>query len=336
MKLLSVVVPSYNSQDYMSKAIESLLIDPQRVEILIVNDGSSDATAEIAQKYAAQFPQTVKAIDQENKGHGGAVTTGIYAASGLFVKVVDSDDWLEETAFRRVLEELEQLKDNPPDMIVANFVYEKEGKKHKKVMSYEGILPEKQVFGWEAISHLKKGKYLLMHSLIYRRELLIEQAFSLPEHTFYVDNLFAYFPMMGVETIYYINVDLYRYYIGREGQSVAEKIMIKRIDQQIFVNKTMFLGYDEQKMRYKFQRDYLFNYLEIVTMISTSLLTKFDTPENLQKKEELYQFFKENNFPLYQRIKKGLMGRVLNLQKKPGRKVSVFAYQVAQKIVGFN
>lgn len=336
MKLLSIIVPCYNSEAYMRKSIDSLLILPEKVEVLIVNDGSTDKTGDIAEEYAKRYPTTVTVIHQENKGHGGAVTTGVYRATGLFVKVVDSDDWLNQEAFLKVLDELERVKKQAPDLIVSNFVYEKEGKKHKKVMSYADILPEGEIFGWDAITPFQKGKYMLMHALIYRRELLTDMHFSLPNHTFYVDNLFAYFPMMNVQTIYYINVDFYRYFIGREGQSVAEEVMIQRIDQQLFVNREMFLGYNEGAMPHAHQREYLFNYLEIVTMVSTSLLTKFDDFENLEKKEQLYLFFKETNPMLYRRIKNGFMGRVLNLKKKPGRKVSVMAYTLAQKIVGFN
>ena len=92
MKLLSIAIPCYNSQDYMESCIESLLVGGEEVEILIVDDGSSDRTAEIADDYARKYPTIVKAIHQENKGHGGAVNTGLAHATGLYFKVVDSDD----------------------------------------------------------------------------------------------------------------------------------------------------------------------------------------------------------------------------------------------------
>ena len=94
MKLLSIAIPCYNSQDYMEKCIESLLVGGEEVEILVVDDGSSDRTAEIADAYAAKYPTIVKAIHQENGGHGEAVNAGIRNATGLYFKVVDSDDWV--------------------------------------------------------------------------------------------------------------------------------------------------------------------------------------------------------------------------------------------------
>ena len=98
MKLLSIAIPSYNSQDYMEHCIESLLIGGEDVEILIIDDGSKDRTAEIADSYAEKYPTIVKAVHQQNGGHGEAVNAGIRNASGLYFKVVDSDDWVDEEA----------------------------------------------------------------------------------------------------------------------------------------------------------------------------------------------------------------------------------------------
>ena len=96
MKLLSIAVPCYNSEDYMRHCIETLLPGGEDVEIIIVDDGSTkDRTAEIADEYAAKYPGIVKAVHQENGGHGEAVNTGLRNATGLYFKVVDSDDWLD-------------------------------------------------------------------------------------------------------------------------------------------------------------------------------------------------------------------------------------------------
>ena len=241
MKLLSVTIPCYNSQDYMKHCIETLLIGGEDVEILIVDDGSTDDTGKIADEYAEKYPTIVRAIHQENGGHGEAVNTGIRNATGLYFKVVDSDDWVDEEAYQKILEKLRELSGGKStlDLLIANYVYEKEGFKHKKVMHYRGIFPEEQIFGWNDSKYFKKGKYLLMHSMIYRTKLLHECELELPKHTFYVDNLFAYIPLTYVKNMYYLDVDFYRYYIGRDDQSVNEKVMIGRIDQQIKVNKIM-------------------------------------------------------------------------------------------------
>ena len=338
MKLLTITIPCYNSQDYMEHCIESLLPGGEEVEILVVDDGSMDATAEIADSYAEKYPTIVRAIHQENGGHGEAVNTGIRNASGLFFKVVDSDDWVDAEAYRRVLETLKELSGGKDvlDMLISNFVYEKEGAKHKKVMHYRGILPEDQLFGWNEAGHFMKGRYILMHSVIYRTQLLRECGLGLPKHTFYVDNIFVYVPLPHVKKMYYLNVDFYRYFIGREDQSVNEAVMIRRIDQQIKVNKIMVESVDLWKLPNKKLRKYMFNYLEIITVISTIMCIRSGTEENLEKKRELWKYLKNYDIRLFHHLRNGIMGQAMNLPGKGGRKISVAAYKLSQKIVGFN
>ena len=124
MKLLSITVPCYNSEGYIKRCIDSLLIGGNEVEILIIDDGSTDATGEIADQYADEYPDIVRAIHQKNGGHGSAVNTGIENATGLFFKVVDSDDWVKEIAYRKILMTLADFAggDVRLDMLVSNFV----------------------------------------------------------------------------------------------------------------------------------------------------------------------------------------------------------------------
>ena len=109
MKLLSIAIPCYNSQDYMEHCIQSLLAGGEDVEILVIDDGSMDATSDIADEYAEKYPTIVKAVHQENGGHGEAVNAGIRNATGLYFKVVDSDDWVDGEAYKKILETLRGL-----------------------------------------------------------------------------------------------------------------------------------------------------------------------------------------------------------------------------------
>lgn len=338
MKLLSIVIPCYNSQEYMRYCIESLLPGGDKVELIIVNDGSIDKTLEVADEYAKRYPTIVKAIHQENGGHGEAINAGIRNASGLYFKVVDSDDWVDTRAYLKILKALENFvtEEKSVDMIISNFAYEKEGSKYKKIMKYENVLPEGVIFTWNDIKEFKKGQYILMHSVIYRTQLLRECGLVLPKHTFYVDNLFVYVPLEHVKNIFYINVDFYRYLIGREDQSVNEKIMIKRIDQQIKVNKLMIEQVKIENIKNEKLRRYMVNYLEIITTVSTILLIRSGTTENLKKKKELWKYIKDKDLQLYHNIRYGIMGRVLNLPGRAGRSVSVGVYKISQRIVGFN
>jgi glycosyltransferase involved in cell wall biosynthesis len=338
MKLLSVVIPCYNSQEYMRNCIESLLPGREDVELLIVNDGSVDGTAEIADDYSRKYPSIVKAIHQENGGHGEAVNAGIRNATGLYFKVVDSDDWVDIRAYLKILDTLRELREEEKlvDMLISNFVYEKEGAKYKKVMKYDNVLPENTVFSWNDMKFFRKGQYLMMHSIIYRTKLLKDCGLELPKHTFYVDNLYVYQPLSNVETMYYVNVDLYRYFIGREDQSVNESVMIRRIDQQLKVNKLMIDMVNLQSIKNQKLQRYMFHQLEIVTVISSILLIRSGTKLNLEKKQELMNYIKDRDQELYHKIRYGWMGYLTNLPGRFGRRISVGAYKVSQKLVGFN
>lgn len=338
MKLLSITVPCYNSAAYMERCVDSLLIGGEDVEILIVNDGSSDATAQIADAYAKKYPTIVRAIHKENGGHGSAVNTGIANASGLFFKVVDSDDWVKEESYHEILDALRELvaSGQQVDMLLANYVYEKQGEKHKKVVSFRRALPKNEIFTWDEIKHFKKTEYILMHSIIYRTRLLHECKLQLPEHTFYVDNIFAFNPLPFVKKMYYIDTNFYRYYIGREDQSVNEKVMIGRIDQQIKVNKLMVDYITETKVTNRKTYKYMVKYLDIITTVSSIMLIRAKTDEALEKKEELWEYIHTKNPRVFRRLRYGLMGNATNLPGKGGRNCSVAIYKVMQKVMKFN
>ncbi len=341
MKVLTIAVPCYNSEEYMRKCVDSLLIGGEDVEIIIVNDGSKDSTPSIADEYADKHPTIVRVIHKENGGHGSAVNAGIENASGLFFKVVDSDDWVKENDYRQILDKLRELAGGEQvlDMLISNFVYEKEGEKKNKVMRYRHALPQDEMFTWKDVKHFYKGQYILMHSVIFRTKLLQDCGLMLPEHTFYVDNLFVFEPLPFVKNMYYMDVNFYRYYIGREGQSVNETIMISRIDQQIKVNKIMVDYFVEHKGDMKANRklrNYMFNYLEIITTVSSVLLIRGGTEEHLDKKKELWNYIKQKDRLLYKKLRYGILGSSMNLPGKGGRRISIEAYRICQRFFKFN
>ena len=339
MKLLSVAIPCYNSESYMRHCIESLLPGGDEVEILIVDDGSTkDRTAEIADEYERNYPGICRAIHQENGGHGEAVNAGLRNASGIYFKVVDSDDWVDESAYMEILNTLRRFVygEKTLDMLVSNFVYEKQGSNRKKVMNYRTALPENQLIDWDDVKVFILGQYILMHSVIYRTELLKQCGLELPKHTFYVDNIFVYQPLPHVKTLYYLNVNFYRYFIGRDDQSVNEQVMIGRIDQQIRVTKLMLSYYDVMKIKQRKLRRYMVRYLEIMMVISSILAIKSGTEENIEKKEELWQSLRKQNLKLYLRLRYGFLGQGVNLPGKSGMKFPIAIYKMTQKFFGFN
>ena len=339
MKLLSIAIPCYNSAAYMENCIKSLLPGGNEVEILIVDDGSTkDRTPEIADEYEKNYPGICRAIHQENGGHGEAVNAGLRNAQGIYYKVVDSDDWVDENAYKEVLATLRRFVygNQTLDMLICNFVYEKQGAKHKKVMNYHTALPKDQIFTWKDVKVFMLGQYILMHSVIYRTELLRQCNFELPKHTFYVDNIFVFQPLPYVKTMYYLDVNFYRYFIGRTDQSVNETVMIGRIDQQIRVTKLMLDYYENSRITSHKLRHYMVRYLEIMMVICSILAIKSGTDENMAKKKELWESVKKKDVFLYMRLRYGFLGQSMNLPGKSGRQVSIAGYKISQKFFGFN
>ncbi len=338
MKYISFAIPCYNSAEYMEHAVESILEGGEDVEILIVNDGSKDETSEIAKKFEEKYPTIVKAIDKENGGHGDAVNVGLRHAAGKYFKVVDSDDWVDKSALSRILQLMHEWEEagEEVDMLVSNYVYEKTGANNKKVIHYRGVLPENKVFGWDDTGRFGIAQYILMHSVIYRTELLKLNQLHLPKHTFYVDNIYVYYPLPYVKKMYYLDVNFYRYYIGREDQSVNEKVMISRIDQQIFVTKSMIDMYRLKRIPNKKLRNYMINYLAIIMTVSSILCIRSKKDENLEKKKELWKYLKSNQYSVYWKIRYSILGQTINLPGKSGRKISSFVYVVARRFIGFN
>lgn len=338
MKIVTFAIPCYNSEGYMRNCIESLLPGGEDVEIIIVDDGSGDGTAAIADEYAEKYPTIVRTIHQENGGHGAAVNTGLANATGLYYKVVDSDDWVDADAYRQVLDTLRKFvkEHTPVDMLLTNYVYEKVSEHHQRRMIYSLLFESDRITTWSEMKHNVKGFSILMHSVTYRTQMLRDCGLKLPEHTFYVDNLFVYEPLPYVKTIYYLNVDFYRYYIGREGQSVNEQIMIKRLDQQLRVNYRMIDAYDLWSIEEKHLREYMLSYLETITVVSTCLAYVSGTKENLHKAKALWKYIRDKDYRTYHHLRWGVLGGAMNLPGRFGRYLSVKAYRISQRFMGFN
>ena len=340
-KLITFAVPCYNSAAYMDHCVETLLQGGDDIEIILVDDGSTkDDTPAICDRYAQQYPDIVRAIHQENGGHGEGVNQGIRNARGVYYKVVDSDDWVDVPALKKALDKLRQfVRDGKlVDMLVCNYVYEHVEDNTQRVMHYRNVFPRNRVFGWEQIGRFRPSQYLLMHSVIYRTQLLRDCGLELPKHTFYVDNIFVYQPLPYVKTLYYMNLDFYRYFIGRADQSVNEQVMVKRVDQQLRVTRIMIGSHDLTQISAQHRRlgHYMFNYLAMMMTISSIFLIIDGSPAALGKKTELWEYLRTASPRLFHRMKYRSFSIVSNFPGYQGRKLSVSLYRLARKIYKFN
>ena len=338
MKLVSFAVPCYNSAAYMNKCIDSLLKAGEEAEIIIVNDGSTkDNTAEIADEYAAKYPTIIKVVHKENGGHGDAVNFGIKNATGKYFKVVDSDDWVDDAALKIYIDTIRSFGEDCPDVIVSNYVYEHVEDNTQKFVNYKKELPVGRVFDFEETKKFAVGKFIAMHSLTYKTSILQEMGLEFPKHTFYVDNIFICKPLLLVKTFYYIDVDLYRYFIGRADQSVNESVIMKRIDQHIRVTEILIKdckisGLKKQKP--KLYR-YLLSHISILMTINSIYLIKINTKESFEKKRAIWQKLKQEDADTYKRCRSKFVG-ITGSNNKLVCKICTGIYVIVRKIFKFN
>ena len=342
-KTITFGIPCYNSAEVMDRCIDSILKGSdyaEDVQIVIVDDGSTkDETPAKADAWAAEYPEIIDVVHQENGGHGMAVLAGLAAAKGVYYKVVDSDDWLDADALKVVLNDLRAFiaADERVDLFISNYVYEHVEDNTQNVIDYRFALPRKKVFTWSKIGHFSMSQNLLMHSLCYRVDVLREAAPPLPAHTFYVDNIYAYQPLPHCKTMYYEDVDLYRYFIGREDQSVNEKVMISRIDQQLKITRVMMHAYhlyddiDEPTLR-----SYMTGYFNLRMVVSSIFSRMSDKPDAMDNLQELWQELKAYDSRMYNRARTSIMNISVNLPTSAGKKTSIGLYRLASKLVKFN
>lgn len=344
-KIITFTIPCYNSAGYMDHCIQSILDGADGaddIEVIIVDDGSEkDDTPAKADAWAESNPSVIKAVHQENGGHGMAVLAGLENASGTFMKVVDSDDWLDADALRRLLVRLRQSEEHQErvDLFITNYVYEYDSKgKHKsQVIKYTHVLPKERVFWWDEIGRFPPTQNLLMHALCYRTSVLRDGGIPMPSHTFYVDNIYAWVPLPRCKRMCYLNLDLYRYFIGREDQSVNEKVMAGRIDQQRRITRIMMESYHlYEDVKVPALRRYMVNYF-ILMMAICSIFSKLsEQPDAMTELERLWNDLHDYDYKLWKKCRKGIIGIGANLSGKHGEKMTIGLYHLAGKIVKFN
>ena len=166
---------------------------------------------------------------------------GLRAASGVYHRVVDSDDWLDRDAANLLLSKLRRFvaSGSPVDLVITNYVYEHTTTGTQKVIRYRGMMPQNRVFTWNELGWFGPGQNIIMHAATYRTQILRDSGVDMPLHTFYVDNVYVYTPLPLVQTLYYLPVDLYRYFIGRDDQSVNESVQVSRLDHQMRVTRIL-------------------------------------------------------------------------------------------------
>ena len=242
MKILTTVVPTYNMEKYLSRCLDSMLEDNMRkekLEILVVNDGSKDSSLAIAKQYEKKYEGIVKAIDKENGNYGSCVNRGLKEATGQYFRILDADDTFQAGALEKMLD---TLASSTEDMIVTQYtyLYDLSGKKER--ISPNGAIYDKTYKDFD-FSNDGNDVVLSMHSVTYKTAVLREIGLKLDEGVSYTDLEYVYFPLKAIKSLRFLDIDLYEYHIGREGQTVDPKSQVKSIKSFLTVTKRLVDDY---------------------------------------------------------------------------------------------
>ena len=234
-KILTISVAAYNVEKYLENLCKSIINSKKldKIEVLIVDDGSKDKTGEIAKRYVACFPQSFVYIQKENGGHGSTINTGIKNATGKYFKVLDGDDWMDSRGLANLIDELIGLE---CDAVITNrkSIYENTGK--IVIDKTNGFTPGVIEKLDEVCPHIGR---LFFHSIYFKTEILRENNIYIDENSFYVDNEILWFPFPFIQTICYLNLDVYCYRLGLADQSVNVKVITRRKDEHERISKKM-------------------------------------------------------------------------------------------------
>ncbi len=244
MKLLTIAIPAFNIEKYLNRCIDSLISSKYlgEMEIIIVDDGSTDGTTNIGNAYQNRFPDIVRFHRKENGGHGSTINKALELAKGKYFKVIDGDDWVDVQAFNKLVEYLREVT---VDLVITNFVYENAYNNTKNIIDYRKFLYPNEIYsGNQELVFIPS-----MHARVYLTELLQQIPLRLQENTFYVDMEYNYIPIPYIKNYIYYELNVYRYFIGRPDQSIGVTSLPKYFpDHERVINRLVEYYPDIQKL----------------------------------------------------------------------------------------
>lgn len=242
-KILTVVVPTYNMEDYLDRCLSSLIVTKElmaMLEVLVVNDGSKDRSSEIAHSYEAKHPETFKVIDKENGNYGSCINVGIKQASGKYFRILDADDWFDTEDFTLFLK---KLSSTDADLIFTDYTECIVGGETIRCYMPESML-ENVTYDTSAFLSYALNYYFQMHRMTYRRQVLVDSETVLQEGISYTDTEYCFYPIRKVLTMERFNLSPYQYMVGRLGQSMSDEALKKSLWQLRKVLEALIISYE--------------------------------------------------------------------------------------------
>lgn len=227
-KTLSIVVPTYNMEKYLTRALDSVCSSSyiDDIEVIVVNDGSKDRSSEIAHSFQDKFSNSVIVIDKENGNYGSCINAALKVATGKYIKVLDSDDYLDTNGLNSLMSTL-ITKD--VDLVINNYVKEYTS---GKTINYEYDLPHNTILRFADVCETKAIYDLLLPAITYKTKIFRDLNYHQTEGISYTDTEWCFSPMTQVNTVIAIKDVVYRYQLGREGQTMNPAVFSKSIPQR--------------------------------------------------------------------------------------------------------
>lgn len=240
-KILSIIVPTYNMEKYLSYCLDSFLINKNRdkLEVIIVNDGSKDKSLEIANEYVSRAADIFRVIDKKNGNYGSCINAALPEVNAKYVKVVDADDSVNTS---HLDEFITFLSNNDVDLALSDFVLVDEERVEFKNISYNW---GKSLMTMKEVCVTDRFKDMEMHAVTYRRELLIRMRYRQTEGVSYTDQQWIFAPMSVINTVGVFNKPVYRYLVGRSGQTIDPEVKIKKMSDRTKYVLDMIALYDK-------------------------------------------------------------------------------------------
>ncbi len=235
-KILTIIIPTYNMERYLHRCLSSLLIggeDQGAMEVLVVNDGSKDASLSIAREYEEKYPETFRVIDKENGNYGSCINRGLTEATGRYIKVLDADDSYNTEHLHTLVS---ALREQDVDMFLTDYVIVNED--DVQTGSFARQIPERRIMDGEELFAMTAGTIIRMHEITYRTENLRRMGYRQTEGISYTDMEWTFAPLSTVNSVYCLHIPVYRYLVGRAGQTVDPKVAARSQSQ---AEKTMFV-----------------------------------------------------------------------------------------------
>lgn len=226
MKTLSIVVPVYNTEKYIRRCMDSILLKEilDDIEVILVNDESKDNSLKIIKEYEKKYPQSVIVIDKKNGGHGSTINEGLKIATGKYFRVIDSDDWVNSIDFIKLVR---KMRNEDVDLIITNYRKETISNGLSEKIEWKNLKNDK-IYNFDSFNlSILNQEYFVMANSMYKTEVLRNSKLKLLEKTFYVDMQYNVVPILYIKNFKFLNLDIYRYFIGRPDQSMNLQNFVK-------------------------------------------------------------------------------------------------------------